>query len=231
MYSEQIENLISLALADGELTEKEKQVLFKKAEAEGIDLDEFEMVLDAKLFEKQKSLKPEAASTTAAPKSDKFGDVKKCPSCGAPVSSFSTRCQDCGIDFKNVQSNSSIQKLFDLLNSAENSRGDSTTSIFGKLQSMLGVNDADKRKLEVISSFPIPNTKDDMLEFLSLALPKTKIKKIFGLEQSSDKVPNMYARTWIEKCEQIIMKARFAMKDDKKTIEEIEYYAKQLGLK
>ena len=33
------------------------------------------------------------------------------------------------------------------------------------------------------------------------------------------------------KCHQIIMKARFSMKDDKKTLEEIEVYAKQLGIK
>ena len=45
MYNEQIEALISAALADGVLTEKEKQILFKKAESMGIDLDEFEMVL------------------------------------------------------------------------------------------------------------------------------------------------------------------------------------------
>ena len=30
MYNEQLEKLIDYALADGELTEKEKQVLFKK---------------------------------------------------------------------------------------------------------------------------------------------------------------------------------------------------------
>ena len=46
MYNEQIEALISAALADGVLTEKEKQILYKKAESMGIDLDEFEMVLD-----------------------------------------------------------------------------------------------------------------------------------------------------------------------------------------
>ena len=46
MYNEQLEKLIDYALADGELTEKEKQVLFKKAESMGVDLDEFEMVLD-----------------------------------------------------------------------------------------------------------------------------------------------------------------------------------------
>ena len=51
MYNEQIESLITAALADGVLTEKEKQILFKKAEAMGIDLDEFEMVLDSRLVE------------------------------------------------------------------------------------------------------------------------------------------------------------------------------------
>ena len=75
MYNEQIENLINLVLADGELTEKEKQILFKKAEAAGIDLDEFEIVLDAKLFEKQQTAKVTAPSV-AAPKSDKLGDIK-----------------------------------------------------------------------------------------------------------------------------------------------------------
>ena len=48
MYNEKIEALIKAALADGVLTEKEKEILFKNAQAEGIDLDEFEMVLDAR---------------------------------------------------------------------------------------------------------------------------------------------------------------------------------------
>jgi hypothetical protein len=52
MYSEKLEQLIEHTLADGVLTEKEKQVLIKTAEAEGVDLDEFEVVLDARLYEK-----------------------------------------------------------------------------------------------------------------------------------------------------------------------------------
>ncbi|MDR1631664.1 MAG: hypothetical protein LBR97_02095, partial [Dysgonamonadaceae bacterium] len=62
MYSEKLEELINHALADGVLTEKEKQILFKNAEAEGIDLDEFEMVLDARLYEKQQGSKEEDKS-------------------------------------------------------------------------------------------------------------------------------------------------------------------------
>ena len=74
MYNEKIEQLITAALADGVLTEKEKQILFKNAQAQGIDLDEFEMVLDARLVELQKSEKEKAEKS--APKSDKYGDVR-----------------------------------------------------------------------------------------------------------------------------------------------------------
>ena len=36
---------------------------------------------------------------------------------------------------------------------------------------------------------------------------------------------------WIGKCDQLITKARFSMKDDKKTLEEIEVYATELKIK
>ena len=76
------------------LTEKEKQVLFKKAQAQGIDLDEFEMVLDARLVELEKAEKAKAAA--AAPKSNKLGDVKKCPNCGAENAQGVKFCNNCG---------------------------------------------------------------------------------------------------------------------------------------
>src|SRR5690606_20555279 len=123
MYNEQLEKLIELALVDGELSEKEKQILFKRAEAEGIDLDEFEMVLEARLFEKTKH---KTVEPTVAPKSDKFGDIKKCPSCGSIVESFSTRCSDCDYSFSGIVANSSINKLFDMLNDIESKRKDSS---------------------------------------------------------------------------------------------------------
>jgi hypothetical protein len=235
----ELEKLIDLALADGQLTDKEKQILTRKAKEFGVDIDEFEMVLEGKLHLAQKenakitAPPPPQQETVTQAKSNKYGDIKKCPACGAYVSSLSTRCQDCGHNFSNIEANSSINKLFQMLNEAENTRTQSSSGIFGKLQSIFGVSDTDKKKLEIISSFPIPTTKDDMIEFLSLAMPKTKIKKGFlGLiETYDDKIPNMYAVAWKAKCEEIIMKARFSMKDDKKTLDEIEYYAKKIGVK
>lgn len=101
LYDPRMEKLIHAALADGVLTEKEKQVLFKKAETMGIDLDEFEMVLDARLYEKQHN-NALAQHQKAAPTSTKYGDVKKCPGCGTMVQSFTTKCPECGYEFHGV---------------------------------------------------------------------------------------------------------------------------------
>lgn len=46
----ELEKLIDLAVVDGKVTEKEKEVLQRKARELNVDQDEFEMVLEAKLF-------------------------------------------------------------------------------------------------------------------------------------------------------------------------------------
>jgi hypothetical protein len=236
MYNEQIENLIKIALYDGELSEKEKQVLFRKAEAEGIDLDEFEMVLEGRLFEKQQISKNTETPISAAPKSDKFGDVKKCPACNAILQAFQTKCTDCGHEFSNIGANVSIGKLFEMLNACENERIDTGTSIgsaIGGLFAKIGAGDRImEKKKSIISGFPIPNTKDDILEFLSTAVPNAKTRgNFFTKDEPENKSHNDMTTTWKSKCEQIIMKAKFSMKDDKKTLEEIMSYAKELGIK
>lgn len=145
MYNEKIENLIKAALADGKLTEKEKQVLFKSAQDEGIDLNEFEMVLDARLVEFQKE-----KESKSAPKSDKYGSVRKCPACGAFVGSFKGICSECGFEFTEVDANFSSKKLYDTLSQ---------------------VYDTQKKK-EIIETFPLPNSKADILEFLTALKPR-----------------------------------------------------------
>jgi hypothetical protein len=238
MYNEQIENLINLALADGELTEKEKQILFKKAEAADIDLDEFEMVLDAKLFEKKQTLKA-AAPSVAAPKSDKFGDVKKCPACGAIVTSFSAKCGDCGHEFSNIEANVSIEKLFKLLTDLD-SKQKPEFGTFQKDKEVAYDSDLILRKTELIKNFPIPNTKNDILEFLTSAVPHARKVKTglssFGSSKFWNGAGNSYreqemSKAWKYKCEQIIMKAKFSLKEDKKGLEEINMYAQELGIK
>ena len=70
MYNEKLEALITAALADGVLTEKEKNLLFKKAEAMGIDRDEFELVLDGRLAKRKKEMEAQAPQATKPTKKE-----------------------------------------------------------------------------------------------------------------------------------------------------------------
>lgn len=243
IYNPQIESLINMALADGELTEKEKQILFKKAQAYGIDLDEFEMVLEAKLYEKQKSLQAEAIKTApvapasnAAPSSTKYGDIKKCPNCGAIIESFTTRCADCGFEFSEVGTISSVRAFFKKMEEIEEKRNedDAAQNIKGKLFNLMMGNSSAlktttlKKKETLIQNFPIPTSKNDILEFLTLAVPSARPIKIWS---SPDEETRYLQKVWHLKCEQIIIKARLSMKDDKSVMSQIEAYAKELKIK
>ena len=115
MLTPELEQLIQYALEDGVLTDKERSVLIRKAQAAGADLDEFEMILDAKLHEVKKA----AAAVAPKSNSNKHGEVRKCPACGAMVSAFSTRCSECGFEFNNVEANKSANTLFEKLQALE----------------------------------------------------------------------------------------------------------------
>ena len=234
--TEQVDKLIEMALMDGVLTEKEKQILFKKAEAAGIDLDEFEMILDAKLFEKQQSIKA-AAPPVAATKSDKHGDFNKYPACGSMIQGFTAICADCGHNFSNINAVSSVTKLYEqlqMVESEERNRPIESVGWMDKLHGSSAMNDHNiqerilKRKASVVSGFPIPNTKEDILEFLSMALPEVGKKPGFLMMKTAT---GALYNAWHSKAEQVVMKARFSLKEDKKLLEEINNYAIELGIK
>jgi hypothetical protein len=82
MHSE-IEKLIDLAIADGKITEKERNVIFKKAAEYGVDVDEVEMVLEAKKHLHEKNTN---------------GTQIKCPACGNRISGLAKTCS-CGYVF------------------------------------------------------------------------------------------------------------------------------------
>lgn len=251
MYNEQIESLINLALADGELTEKEKQILFKKAESTGIDLDEFEMVLDAKLFEKQQTLKS-AAPIVTTPKSDKFGDVKKCPACGAIVQSFATKCSDCSTEFRNIEASQNITKFFEKLDELESNRKENAYDN-QKQESGISVgtlikwwifwwiliplklitylinkskpskwSTTDSRKEEMIMNFPVPNSREEIIEFITLSVSKIQTISIIKRFDEEGKYITKWNSIWKKKAEQVFTKAKLSMTDDKATIQSIE---------
>ena len=184
LYSEKIEALIDAALADGVLTEKEKQILFKKAQAEGIDLDEFEMVLDAKLVEAKKREKKQS-EVISAPKSNKLGDIRKCPNCGAVIGSFQMTCPECGFEFVNIGLNKYVVNFSAGLKEAI-ANVHVSSSLFDMFDSN-GMQEERKHNRAVsqaerrfVSNYPLPQTKEDCVEMLNYMIPKTTLSGSTG---------------------------------------------------
>lgn len=222
MYNEKLEALISAALADGVLTEKEKQVLFKNAEAMGIDLDEFEVVLDARLVEIKKKearenqqylleMEKAKAAQTSAPKSDKYGDVRKCPACGAIVPSMAAVCPECGQEFTNIKANSTANMLMQKIDEIQAQSSVAQRGLNAKdaktaqRETWAIESQVTSRTVQAIKNFPIPNTREDLIEFMTLCLSNSRADR-----QYVDEI----AEAWREKFEQLITKARITIPND-----------------
>lgn len=268
MYSPELENLINIALTDGTVTDKERQILMRKAESLGIDLDEFEMVLESRIYEKEQSMKhsapseqeapapppppPVAAPTPpapgpaqeAAPKTNKFGDLKKCPSCGSQVGAMDAICRGCAQEFMNVDSVGSVQRLHAELTRAEEEERNRPKEQASGIRSLTSLIQGDndpmeamnlqrrifQRKASVLSTFPVPNSKADIIEFMSMAVAEGS-KKIGLFSTARATGEGDYIKAWRTKAEQVVMKARFSLREDKALLEELNYYAKQLDIK
>lgn len=220
MYNEQIEALISAALTDGVLTEKEKQILFKKAQSMGIDLDEFEMVLDARLVELEQAEKAKAAA--AAPKSNKLGDVRKCPQCGAVIGSFQMTCPECGFEFSGVGPNKYVEKFaFELQKQLEKQDGGSgslfdifdTTGIYKERRQN---NAMIKAEVLFVRNYPLPMTKEDCVEMLNYMLSRIHLSNSSGA-----------TRAWRNKFYAILSKLEFENRTNQKVQELVASYRKQ----
>jgi DNA-directed RNA polymerase subunit RPC12/RpoP len=228
----EIRELIKLAIAGGEITEKKREVIMHKAQTLGEDIDEVEMILDGELALMKKEQK---SDSNIQLKSNKEGELIKCPSCGSIVPSFTTKCADCGHEFRRIEATHSVKQLFAELTNVENEERSRPRNKGGYWQgeqlSLILLEQAiANRKATIISSFPVSNSKEDILEFLSMAVSEVTQKPSW-LARTQQQPSAIGWLAWNSKCQQVILKARFSMKDDKKTLEKIETYAKQLKIK
>lgn len=103
------------------------------------------------------------------------GRIYKCPSCGESVPGFAASCPTCGHEFRGLESSGSARELAYKLERAS----------------------SDEQKANLIRHFPIPNTREDILEFMILA--STNIENNFKQE---------VAEAWSVKFEQAYEKSK-----------------------
>ena len=119
-----------------------------------------------------------------------------CPACGSPISYDDVTCPGCGREIRGRQSSSAINKLFEDVSKETN----------------------ETKKIELIKTFPIPNTREDIIEFMLLASTNFDAKYYI----SHKNVENV-AEAWLVKIDQCYKKGllMFDRPGDRATIERI----------
>lgn len=104
---EEIKKLIEVAMTDGVITAKEREVILKKAVALGEDTDEVELYLEAELQKVER--KSDAAIRQAK--------GKTCPYCGGPIPLLTDKCPHCG-QFVTALASEELQEILEVLEDA-----------------------------------------------------------------------------------------------------------------
>jgi RNA polymerase subunit RPABC4/transcription elongation factor Spt4 len=225
----------------------------------------------------------------AKPVTEKVGNIRKCPACGAVVESFQGRCGSCGHEFRGVEVVDSVKTFFKKLeeynrnNKVVLKHGILKRGLFGYLGFcgwgcliaggvsaglsaalgsfgfeeveefeglsvsfsllvvilglvLLAVNffakakqeapwtPQDQQKRELIESYPIPNSKEDLIEFAVLAsgqvVPsRNKLQELASLKVKYQKLWN---DVWSAKCQQIYVKAQMTFASDPQSLKIIK---------
>lgn len=109
------------------------------------------------------------------------GNIHKCPNCGEVLNAFSSNCPSCGYEIRGASNSDAIRIFSDRFTSASTWQ----------------------EKEAIIRNFPIPNTKEDIWEFMILA--STNI-----FDESVSKVN----KAWKTKFEQSFQKAKLIFEEN-----------------
>lgn len=173
MFSKELENLIQATLEDGVLEDYEKAALVKRATAEGVDLTELEIYINSILQKRKREhdLAEDAKQEKIdQKKKEEFGRV--CPNCGRQIPPMTVKCV-CGYEItipgNSVSSVQILSKKLSEITLTESEEKEIEEAAPAEKKGLREKFIADK-KIDIISTFPVPNTKEDIIEFLALSI-------------------------------------------------------------
>ncbi|PKZ96004.1 zinc ribbon domain-containing protein [Streptococcus parasanguinis] len=142
------------------------------------------------------------------------GELHKCPNCAEILNSFMPSCPSCGYELRGAKGASVVKEFAEKLEKIENTREEEKRGFFTEILSALDaekLNKTDEGKINLIRSFSIPNTKEDILEFMILAASNIDLK-LYGEENRAgiNSPQRSISDAWLAKFEQAYEKAKFS---------------------
>ena len=163
----------------------------------------------------------------------------RCPNCGSAISRLDATCHFCGAQIADKKASRTVkefaEELMKIEESApeepdENAYSSPLRSLYPKeyrrelaksMEKAMG-NKTFEKKISLIQSFPIPNSVEEISEFILLAVASINVEygkksisnSLFGKQGAIYYTEVKLATTWISKMEQAYHKAEIAFPDD-----------------
>lgn len=140
------------------------------------------------------------------------GKIHKCPNCGEVLKSFVTNCPVCGYEIRDANTTMSLREFTTKLQEIEDSRPTKKIGLGDLLVNNAIIDETDKRSISLIRNFTIPNTKEDLIEFLVLASSNINIKSYQNYDTITES-QKAVSDAWKAKFEQAYEKAKIIFGD------------------
>lgn len=161
-------------------------------------------------------------NTYSERKQEFVGKIYKCPNCGDMLNSFAANCPSCGYEIRDAKVSNGIQEFTLKLQRIEAKKRpvqkeekSLMKALFGRDfqkeddEEMEAEAEFEEQKLAekaiLIRSFSVPNTKEEILEFMVLASSNINPK---------DGIDDEESKAWITKLEQVYHKAEIVLGQD-----------------
>ena len=164
----------------------------------------------------QKCGNPTGVREEGATRKQEFaGKIYKCPSCGEVLKAFEINCPACGYELRGTKASSAIKEFALKLEAIESRREyEKARGIFATSADMIMMSKTDKQKISLINSFVVPNSKEDMLEFMILATSNINMRAFELSNTSVSKSDKELNNAWLSKVQQVFEKARRSYSTD-----------------
>lgn len=161
-------------------------------------------------------------------KNEYDGAVKKCPRCGEVLKSFETKCSSCGYELRSIKTTSALEEFTNRLSDIDNEKSEKSGLNYMKLfvgdyfDNLMEEKRKSSKKASYIRSFAIPNSKEDLFEFIIMAsaniqpnyLRPFSIFRREGLDVDTYNSRKSLSEAWLSKMKQAYEKARLSFKND-----------------
>lgn len=139
------------------------------------------------------------------------GEIHRCPNCGDILDAYESVCETCGYERRGTKAASSVQELAQKLEMLEAQRQPPwVASMNTQALKQNSLSQTDEQKVNLIQNFPIPNTKEDIMEFAVWAISNVdpSVFSTMNTSPSNNEAKRAISNAWLTKFEQAYQKGR-----------------------